>query len=58
MIFRYEKHKGDAELSQPPDDDAGLSQDEDGSDKDQRAASAGSGDEDHAEAARNLREEV
>ncbi len=58
MIFRYEKHKDDAELPRPAADDKGLSDDEDGSDKDGRPASEDSGDEDPADAARRLREEI
>ena len=58
MVFRCEKHKGDAALLLPDADGEGLSDDADGSDKDGRPASDDSGDEDPAEAARRLREEI
>ena len=58
MIFRYEKHKDDADLPQPAAEENGLSDDEDGSDKERQVVSDQSGDEDPAEAARRLREEI
>ena len=63
MVFRHERHKDGPDLAQPEGDQDDthqqrISDDEDGADPERQPRSDDSGDEDPAEAARKLREEI